>query len=67
VLELGSSDPFILLEDAPMIDCVSVAMSSRFIVVQSIQEIFCAELVKKLLESHLRDPTRKKTEVGPLA
>lgn len=79
VLELGGSDPFIVLSDAEVEKAVTVAVHSRcintgqmciaakrFIVAQEVAEEFktkFAELTEKL---KLGDPMDKNTDIGPL-
>lgn len=79
VLELGGSDPFVVLNDAdPEIaathavqgrfgncgqSCVS---SKRFIVDQSIAAEFEAKFVDEVSKITVGDPTDPKTEMGPL-
>ncbi|MBC8192798.1 MAG: NAD-dependent succinate-semialdehyde dehydrogenase [Candidatus Marinimicrobia bacterium] len=80
VLELGGSDPFIVLEDADIDKCVTTAVNARminngqsciaakrFIVVESRLEEFetkKAEIMSTLL---VGDPLLADTQVGPLA
>lgn len=81
VLELGGSDPFIVLEDADLEPCANVAMTARlqnsgqsciaakrFIVVRSVAERFVA-LLKDNFETKvvLGDPRDPATTFGPLA
>lgn len=80
VLELGGSDPFIVLEDADMARCASTAVAARminngqsciaakrFIVVQSRFEQFCRLIIEKLQRFKIGDPLLEETEAGPLA
>ena len=80
VLELGGSDPFIVLEDADLEaateagararnmnsgqSCIS---AKRFIVVESVAEEFEARFVKAVGALRVGDPTLRATQVGPLA
>jgi len=80
VLELGGSDPFIILEDADMEAAVRTAITARminqgqsciaakrFIVVESRAAEF-ENLVKRALESlKMGDPMEMATDVGPLS
>jgi succinate-semialdehyde dehydrogenase/glutarate-semialdehyde dehydrogenase len=81
VLELGGSDPFIVLEDADLAIAVPAALANRmqnvsgqsciaakrFIVVDSIADTFVAQL-KSLFENlTMGDPFNATTQVGPLA
>jgi succinate-semialdehyde dehydrogenase / glutarate-semialdehyde dehydrogenase len=80
VLELGGSDPFIILEDADMDNAVRTAIKARminqgqsciaakrFIVVESRVPEF-EEKVKQAMESlRMGDPLDPQTDVGPLA
>ena len=80
VLELGGSDPFIILEDADMEKAVSTAISARminqgqsciaakrFIVVESRVEEFEQQVKLALELLRMGDPMDLQTEVGPLA
>lgn len=80
VLELGGSDPYIVLEDADLAECVKTSVTARmintgqsciaakrFIVVESMREPFeklQSEIMSKLL---VGDPMKEGTQVGPLA
>lgn len=80
VLELGGSDPFVVLEDAGMEECVDAAVKARtmnsgqsciaakrFIVHEKVEKEF-ASLFKERMESLVvGDPLDEKTQVGPLA
>ncbi len=81
VLELGGSDPFIVLEDADLVPCAAVATTARlqnsgqsciaakrFIVVRSVAERFTA-LLKEHFETKvvLGDPRDRATTFGPMA
>lgn len=79
VLELGGSDPFIVLEDADipaaaqaaatsrLLNCGQVCLAAkRFIVVESVAEQFIAAC-KTAFENYLvGDPTDTNTQMGPL-
>lgn len=80
VLELGGSDPFIVLEDADvekaakigaearLISCgQSCIAAKRFIVVESVSEKFTSEFAKEFENKKVGDPLDPKTDVGPLA
>jgi succinate-semialdehyde dehydrogenase/glutarate-semialdehyde dehydrogenase len=80
VLELGGSDPFIVLEDAEIDTCVTVAVNARlqncgqsciaakrFIVVEPLYDRFCQEIKKQIEKYKVGDPLDTSTEMGPLA
>ena len=80
VLELGGSDPFIVLHDADMELAVNMAVASRFlncgqsciaakrfIVVPQIADEFLRELKIKVEALNLGDPMDDATQVGPMA
>ncbi len=79
VLELGGSDPFVVLEDADLKQTAYMATQSRllntgqscisakrFIVVKSIAEKFTKLFVEDTQAEVLGDPLDPKTTVGPL-
>lgn len=79
VLELGGSDPFIVLEDADIENAAKIAVSSRFqdagqsciaakrfIVVQSIAEEFTSKFVEITSKLKVGDPMNQDTDMGPL-
>ena len=80
VLELGGSDPYIVLEDADLeltipICCKARMVNSgqscvaakRFIVERSIYESFCKGLTRAVEALKTGDPMQPDTDVGPLA
>lgn len=80
VLELGGSDPFIVLADAdvPMVaqqaikartinsgqSCIA---AKRFIVAEEIIDEFTSALVERAKSLQVGDPTDRKTDIGPMA
>jgi succinate-semialdehyde dehydrogenase/glutarate-semialdehyde dehydrogenase len=80
VLELGGSDPFIVLADADIKESARVAVKARFtnagqacvnakrfIVDEKIADEFVAEFVIQTRELVIGDPSDPATEVGPMA
>ncbi len=80
VLELGGSDPYIVLEDADLEQAVDICVASRltnsgqsciaakrFIVVNDIKNEFEKLFVKKMSEAKMGDPMKEDTDVGPQA
>lgn len=80
VLELGGSDPFIVLKDANIEDAASWAVKSRminngqsciaakrFIVVDSVKNQFVEAMAKAIGALKLGDPLFPEVQVGPLA
>jgi succinate-semialdehyde dehydrogenase/glutarate-semialdehyde dehydrogenase len=80
VLELGGSDPFIVMPSADLETAVSTAVQARvqnngqsciaakrFIVAESIADEFERRFVAKMKNLHVGDPFDEKTELGPLA
>lgn len=80
VLELGGSDPFIVLEDATIdkaaegavkgrfINCgQSCIASKRFFVVKNVADDFIEKFVSKASELRVGDPTKTETDIGPLS
>jgi acyl-CoA reductase-like NAD-dependent aldehyde dehydrogenase len=80
VMELGGSDPFIVLADADLDAAVATAVRSRyqnagqsciaakrFIVVEAIFEAFQGRFVEAVQGLRMGDPTDRTTQLGPLA
>jgi acyl-CoA reductase-like NAD-dependent aldehyde dehydrogenase len=80
VLELGGSDPFIVLEDADLDAAVeagvraryqnagqSCVAAKRFIVVDPIYAAFQRRFLDTVQQLCVGDPTERSTDVGPLA
>jgi succinate-semialdehyde dehydrogenase/glutarate-semialdehyde dehydrogenase len=80
VLELGGSDPYIILEDADMDLTVEACATSRllnsgqsciaakrFIVVAAVRAIFEEKLVAALTRRVMGDPMDEATDIGPQA
>lgn len=81
VLELGGSDPFIVLEDADINAAAENAMigrmqnnmgqsciaAKRFIILESVAEQFTSALVNYFSKLVIGDPLLTQTNVGPLA
>ena len=80
VLELGGSDPYVILEDADLEPTVEACVSSRltnsgqsciaakrFIVVESLRAAFEARMVELMRATKMGDPLDEQTIVGPLA
>lgn len=79
VLELGGSDPFIILADADLdaastgaiagrfMNCgQSCIAAKRFIVEKAIAEKFTEEFVKKVEKLRVGDPLNEETDIGPM-
>jgi succinate-semialdehyde dehydrogenase/glutarate-semialdehyde dehydrogenase len=80
VLELGGSDPFIVLDDADPAEAArqaakartinsgqSCIAAKRFIVVEAVADRFEEELVGRMEELKVGDPLDRETDVGPMA
>jgi len=80
VLELGGSDPFIVLESADLITAAAVATTARmvnngqsciaakrFIVAEAIADEFTQMLLEKFRVLKVGDPMEPETDLGPLA
>ncbi len=80
VMELGGSDPFIVLADADLDEAVSIGVraryqnagqsciaAKRFIVVEEVYEQFRERFVDGVRHLRVGDPMDRATQVGPLA
>jgi len=80
VLELGGSDPFIVLKSADLDLAVSTAVTARvmnngqtciaakrFILEEAIADQFISQFVEKFKALNVGDPMQPETDVGPLA
>ena len=80
VLELGGSDPYLILEDADIETAARLCVTSRllnagqscigakrFIIVDSVYETFKAEFLRLMSEAKFGDPLDPQTAIGPLA
>ena len=80
VLELGGSDPFIVLPDANLTNCVEQAVKSRlvnngqsciaakrFIIHTDCYDVFLSTLAKSIGALQLGDPLSASTHLGPMA
>lgn len=80
VLELGGSDPFVVLDDADLDETARVAIAARFqnggqsciagkrfILVPEIAEAFLARFKERVAQLKQGDPASDDTEIGPMA
>ncbi len=80
VMELGGSDPFIILKDADIDAAVKTAVTARlinngqsciaakrFIVVEKVYAEFEKKFVEAMNKIKIGDPMNKETELGPIA
>jgi succinate-semialdehyde dehydrogenase / glutarate-semialdehyde dehydrogenase len=80
VLELGGSDPYVVLDDADLDQAVDVCVGARlinsgqsciaakrFVVVEAVADEFTARFVETMSSKRMGDPLADGTEVGPLA
>jgi len=80
VLELGGSDPYLILEDADINNAAKLCVTSRllnagqscigakrFIVADKIYDAFTAEFVRLMSEATFGDPLDSEITIGPLA
>ena len=80
VLELGGSDPYVILEDADL-DLTAEACATarlmnggqsciaakRFVVVEEVREAFLDRLVERMKARKMGDPLDETSDIGPLA
>jgi NAD-dependent aldehyde dehydrogenases len=80
IMELGGSDPLVVMKDADLDIAVNVAVSSRlrnagqvcscakrFIIDESVYDEFVSKLIEKVKSVKIGDPMKKDTKLGPLA
>jgi len=80
VLELGGSDPYLILEDADIETAARLCVTSRllnagqscigakrFIIADTVYDQFKAEFVRLMSEAKFGDPIDPETSIGPLA
>lgn len=80
VLELGGSDPYLILEDADLDLAVAICVkgrllnngqscigAKRFIVVEKVYDAFLYAFKEKMAAAQMGDPMLPQTDLGPLA
>ncbi|HKI93925.1 MAG TPA: NAD-dependent succinate-semialdehyde dehydrogenase [Gemmatimonadales bacterium] len=80
VLELGGSDPYVVLEDADLTEAVATCVTSRllnsgqsciaakrFVVVDAVRDRFVRMLVEEMGTKKMGDPFAADTDLGPQA
>ncbi|MDO8627553.1 MAG: NAD-dependent succinate-semialdehyde dehydrogenase [Candidatus Diapherotrites archaeon] len=80
VLELGGSDPFVVLDDVDVSHCAQQAVqgrivnsgqsciaAKRFIVLESIVEEFTQKYLENMKNLRVGNPLEKETQIGPMA
>ncbi len=80
VLELGGSDPYLIMEDADIMTAARLCVTSRllnagqscigakrFIIADSVYDQFRAEFVRLMSEAKSGDPLDPESSIGPLA
>ena len=80
VLELGGSDPYIILEDADLVFAAKTCASGRllnagqscigakrFIVVEKVYSEFLENFTQEMMKAQFGDPCEPETTMGPLA
>ncbi|MEZ4412534.1 MAG: NAD-dependent succinate-semialdehyde dehydrogenase [Gemmatimonadales bacterium] len=80
VLELGGSDPYLVLEDADLVEAVEACVTSRlinsgqsciaakrFVVVEAVRPEFERLLLERMRRVRMGDPLNAETDIGPQA
>lgn len=80
VLELGGSDPYLILEDADLSQAVETCVNSRlinsgqsciaakrFVVVESQRDAFTEQFVDRMKQKRMGDPLDEANDIGPQA